>query len=413
MFALKSLRNLTLTASKYRNVKFISSLPNKSLYNLSEEEVQMRDTVARLAKEQIEPHVKTMEDKGEILPEIRDLLFQNGLYGIEIPSEYGGTGANFFSSIVAIEEMSKICSVMGGQVDLQNTVVNTLLLHNGSKTHKDEFCPKLATNMIGSFCLSETSSGSDAFAMKTSAVKNGDYYTINGSKMWISNAKYAGLFFVMANVDPSAGYKGITCFIVDRDTPGLTIGKNEDKCGLRASSTCALHFDDMKVPAKNILGTVGHGYKYAISILNEGRIGIGAQMVGLAQGCFDKTVAYTRQREQFGQRIFDFQGMQHQISDIAVQIECARLLVYNAARLKEAGKPFIKEAAMAKYYSSEVACRTTSKCMDWMGGVGYTKDYPIEKYYRDCKVGTVYEGTSNVQLNTIAKLIDQEFKQKA
>lgn len=213
-------------------------------------------------------------------------------------------------------------------------------------------------------------------------------------------------------MNPSAGYKGITCFIVDRDTPGLTIGKNEDKCGLRASSTCALHFDDMKVPEKNILGTVGHGYKYAISILNEGRIGIGAQMVGLAQGCFDKTVAYTRQREQFGQRIFDFQGMQHQISDIAVQIECARLLVYNAARLKEAGKPFIKEAAMAKYYASEVACRTTSKCMDWMGGVGFTRDYPIEKYYRDCKVGTVYEGTSNVQLNTIAKLIDQEFKQR-
>ncbi len=205
--------------------------------------------------------------------------------------------------------------------------------------------------------------------------------------MWISNAQYAGVFFVMANVNPAAGYKGITCFIVDRDTPGLTIGKNEEKCGLKASSTCALHFDDMKVPAKNILGKEGHGYKYAISILNEGRIGIGAQMVGLAQGCFEKTVSYTRQREQFGKRIFDFQGMQHQISDIAVQIECARLLVYNAARLKEANLPFIKEAAMAKYYASEAACRVTSKCMDWMGGVGYTRDYPIEKYYRDVKIG--------------------------
>lgn len=372
----------------------------------------MRDTVARLAKEKIEPHVKTMEDQCEILPEIRDLLFQNGLMGLEIPSKYDGTNSTFFSSILVVEQLSKVDGSVGVMVDIQNTLLDTLMLNLGSDYLKDKYLPKLATNTIGSFCLSETSSGSDAFAMKTTAVKNGDYYTINGNKMWISNAKYAGVFFVMANVNPSAGYKGITCFIVDRDTPGLTIGKNEDKCGLRASSTCALHFDDMKVPEKNILGTVGHGYKYAISILNEGRIGIGAQMVGLAQGCFDKTVAYTRQREQFGQRIFDFQGMQHQISDIAVQIECARLLVYNAARLKEAGKPFIKEAAMAKYYASEVACRTTSKCMDWMGGVGFTRDYPIEKYYRDCKVGTVYEGTSNVQLNTIAKLIDQEFKQR-
>ncbi len=258
--------------------------------------------------------------------------------------------------------------------------------------------------------MSEEGSGSDAFALKTSATKKGDYYSINGTKLWISNAKHAGVFFVMANVNPSAGYKGITCFVVDRDTPGLKVGKNEDKMGLKASSTCAVHFDDVKVHEKNILGKVGQGYKYAISILNEGRIGIGAQMIGLAQGCFDKAVAYTRERKQFGQRIFDFQGMQHQISQIAIQLEAARLLVYNAARLKEAGKPFIKEAAMAKYYSSETACLTTSKCIDWMGGVGYTTSYPVEKFYRDCKVGTIYEGTSNIQLNTIAKLIDTEFK---
>lgn len=413
MFAIRNIgKNLRSLTKCSNHMKLMSTLPDKSLSNFSDEELQMKETVARLAREQIEPHVKTMEERSEMLPEIRELLFQNGLMGLEIPSEYEGTNSTFLSSILVVEELAKVDSSISVMCDIQNTLLNTMMLHLGSDYLKNLYLPKLATNTIGSFCLSEPSSGSDAFALKTTAVKNGDYYTINGNKMWISNAKYAGVFFVMANVNPSAGYKGITCFIVDRDTPGLTIGKNEDKCGLRASSTCALHFDDMKVPAKNILGKEGHGYKYAISILNEGRIGIGAQMVGLAQGCFDKTVAYTRQREQFGQRVFDFQGMQHQIADIAVQIECARLLVYNAARLKEAGKPFIKEAAMAKYYSSEIACKTTSKCMDWMGGVGYTKDYPIEKYYRDVKVGTIYEGTSNVQLNTIAKHIDDEFKRR-
>jgi len=330
--------------------------------------------------------------------------------GIEIPEQYGGAGSTFFNSIIAVEELAKVDGSIAVMMDIQNTLLNTLLLQLGTDHLKSLYLPKLATNTVGSFCLSEASSGSDAFALRTTAKKNGDYYTINGQKLWISNAKHAGVFFVMASVDLNLGYKGITCFIVDRDTPGLTVGKNEDKLGLRASSTCTVHFDDCKVPADRVLGKVGQGYKYAISILNEGRIGIGAQMIGLAQGCFDKTIAYTRERKQFGQRIFDFQGMQHQIATIATQLECARLLVYNAARLKEAGRPFIKEAAMAKLYASETACLTTSKCIDWMGGVGYTKDYPIEKYYRDCKVGTIYEGTSNIQLNTIAKLIDAEYK---
>ncbi|KAG1945342.1 Acyl CoA DeHydrogenase [Pimephales promelas] len=263
--------------------------------------------------------------------------------------------------------------------------------------------------LVGSFCLSESESGSDAFSLKTKAEKHSDYYIINGSKMWISNAEHAGVFLVMANAEPAVGYRGITCFLVDRDTDGLSIGRKENKLGLRASSTCPLTFDNMKIHQKNILGKVGHGYKYAIGMLNEGRIGIAAQMLGLAQGCFDHAVPYTRQRVQFGKRVFDFQGLQHQIAHVATQLEAARLLTYNAARLKEAGRPFIKEACMAKYFSAEVAALTTSKCIEWMGGVGFTKDYPIEKYYRDCKIGSIYEGTTNIQLSTMAKIIDTEF----
>nr|XP_045217643.1 short/branched chain specific acyl-CoA dehydrogenase, mitochondrial isoform X3 [Macaca fascicularis] len=262
---------------------------------------------------------------------------------------------------------------------------------------------------VGSFCLSEAGAGSDSFALKTRADKEGDYYVLNGSKMWVSSAEYAGLFLVMANVDPTIGYKGITTFIVDRDTPGLHIGKPENKLGLRASSTCPLTFENVKVPEAKILGQVGHGYKYAIGSLNEGRIGIAAQMLGLAQGCFDYTIPYIKERMQFGKRLFDFQGLQHQVAHMATQLEAARLLTYNAARLLEAGKPFIKEASMAKYYASEIAGQTTSKCIEWMGGVGYTKDYPVEKYFRDAKIGTIYEGASNIQLNTIAKHIDAEY----
>ncbi|XP_073649942.1 short/branched chain specific acyl-CoA dehydrogenase, mitochondrial isoform X5 [Tursiops truncatus] len=262
---------------------------------------------------------------------------------------------------------------------------------------------------MGSFCLSEAGAGSDSFALKTKADKKGNYYVINGSKMWISNAKDAGLFVVMANVDLTLGYKGITCFLVDRDTEGLHIGKPENKMGIRASSTCPLTFENVKVPEANILGQIGHGYKYAIGGLNESRIGIAAQMLGLAQGCFDHTIPYIKEREQFGKRIFDFQGLQHQVAHMATQLEAARLLTYNAARLLEAGRPFIKESSMAKYYASEIAGLITGNCIDWMGGVGYTKNYPVEKYFRDAKIGTIYEGTSNMQLNTIAKRIDSEY----
>nr|KAF6424383.1 acyl-CoA dehydrogenase short/branched chain [Molossus molossus] len=261
---------------------------------------------------------------------------------------------------------------------------------------------------VGSFCLSEAGAGSDSFALKTRADKKGDYYVISGSKMWITSAREAELFLVMANVDPSAGYKGITCFIVDRDAEGFHVGKAENKLGIRASSTCPLTLDNVKVPEANILGQVGHGYKYAIGSLNEGRIGIAAQMLGLAQGCFDYTIPYIKERMQFGKRLFDFQGLQHQVAHVATQLEAARLLTYNAARLVDAGRPFVKEAAMAKYHASEVAGLTTSKCIEWMGGVGYTKDYPVEKYFRDAKIGTIYEGASNIQLNTIAKLLDAE-----
>jgi len=336
-------------------------------------------------------------------------LFSNGLMGIEIDSDYGGTGSSFFSSIITVEELAKVDPAVSVFCDIQNTLINTLIRNLGTTEQKEKYLPRLSQDMVGSFCLSEPGSGSDAFSLKTQAVKSGDSYIINGSKMWISSAEIAGVFLVMANVNPTAGYKGITCFLVDKNTPGLVVGKKEDKLGIRASSTCTVHFDNVQVPASNILGKEGQGYKYAISMLNEGRIGIGAQMVGLAQGCFDATVPYTLQRIQFGKRIFDFQAMQHQIAEVATQIECARLLVYNAARLKEAGMPFVKEAAMAKYYSSEVATLTTSKCIEWMGGVGFTKDYPVEKFFRDCKIGTIYEGTTNIQLNTIAKFVEQQY----
>ncbi|KAM6951429.1 short/branched chain specific acyl-CoA dehydrogenase, mitochondrial [Aplochiton taeniatus] len=385
----------------------LSSFPPLQTY--SEEEGMMRDAVKKFAQERIAPFVSKMDENSAMDEEVITSLFEQGLMGIEIDPDYGGTGSTFFSSILVIEELAKVDASVAVLCDIQNTLINTLVANLGTPAQKEQYLSRLSTDMVGSFCLSEAESGSDAFALKTRAEKHKDYYTINGSKMWISNAEHAGVFLVMANVDPSAGYRGITCFIVDRDTEGLHIGKKENKLGLRASSTCPLNFDNVKVPETNILGERGHGYKYAIGMLNEGRIGIAAQMLGLAQGCFDQAVPYTRQRMQFGKRIFDFQGMQHQIAHVATQIEATRLLTYNAARLKEAGRPFIKEACMAKYFASEVATLTTSKCIEWMGGVGFTKDYPVEKYYRDCKIGTIYEGTTNIQLSTMAKFIDKEY----
>uniref|UniRef100_A0A7N6FG10 Short/branched chain specific acyl-CoA dehydrogenase, mitochondrial n=1 Tax=Anabas testudineus TaxID=64144 RepID=A0A7N6FG10_ANATE len=379
------------------------------LQTFSEEETMMRDAVKKYAQERIAPLVSKMDEDSFMDQEVIKSLFEHGLMGIEIDPQYGGSGSSFFSSILVIEELAKVDPSVAVLCDIQNTLINTLFAKLGTPAQKEQYLSRLSTDMIGSFCLSEAESGSDAFSLKTRAEKQKDYYVINGSKMWISNAEHAGVFLVMANVDHSAGYRGITCFIVDRDTEGLEICKKENKLGLRASSTCPVNFDNVKVPVKNILGQIGHGYKYAIGMLNEGRIGIAAQMLGLAQGCFDHTIPYTRQRVQFGKRIFDFQGMQHQIAHVATQIEAARLLTYNAARLREAGRPFIKEACMAKYHASEVATLTTSKCIEWMGGVGFTKDYPIEKYYRDCKIGTIYEGTTNIQLTTIAKFIDKEY----
>lgn len=369
----------------------------------------MKETVAKFAREKIAPLVSKMDAESNMDESVFRGLFENGFMGIEIEADYGGCGSTFFVSNLVIEELAKVDPSVSVMCDIQNTLVNTLFGKLGTDEQKNKYLTKLASEYTGSFCLSEAESGSDAFAMKTTAVKDGNYFLINGSKMWISSAPHSGVFLVMANANPSAGYKGITCFIVDAGTPGLSIGKKEDKLGLRASSTCTVHFDNVMVPEENILGKFGLGYKYAIEMLNEGRIGIGAQMVGLAQGCLDATVPYILQRRQFGKRLFDFQAMQHAVAYLATDIEAARLLVYNAARLKEAGQPFIKQAAMAKLYSSEVATRVTSKCIELMGGVGFTKDYPVEKFYRDCKIGTIYEGTSHIQLNTIAKLVEKDY----
>uniref|UniRef100_A0A3P9IY29 Short/branched chain specific acyl-CoA dehydrogenase, mitochondrial n=1 Tax=Oryzias latipes TaxID=8090 RepID=A0A3P9IY29_ORYLA len=404
----RSTKSLPVMGSDHTTSGVVSFPP---LQTYSEEESMMKDAVKKYAQERIAPFVSKMDENSAMDEEVIKSLFEQGLMGIEIDPEYGGTGSSFFASILVIEELAKVDPSVSVLCDIQNTLINVLFTKLGTPAQKEKYLSHLSTDMIGSFCLSEAESGSDAFALKTRAEKHKDFYVINGSKMWISNAEHAGVFLVMANVNPSAGYRGITCFIVDRETEGLEIGKKENKLGLRASSTCPVNFDNVKVPESNILGEIGHGYKYAIGMLNEGRIGIAAQMVGLAQGCFDHTVPYTRQRVQFGKRIFDFQGMQHQIAHVATQIEAARLLTYNAARLKEAGRPFIKEACMAKYFSAEVATLTTSKCIEWMGGVGFTKDYPIEKYYRDCKIGTIYEGTTNIQLSTMAKFIDKEFEQ--
>lgn len=362
-----------------------------------------------MAQEKIAPLVKKMDAESLFDPSVTQAMFENGLMGIEIPTEHGGSGCNFMTTMLVVEELSKVDPSVGAYVDIHNTLVCSLLMKVGNEEQKAKYLPKLAQEYAGSFALTEPTAGSDAFSLKTTAKKDKNHYVINGTKMWISNSDVAGLFLVMANAKPEAGYKGITTFIVESDTPGVNVAKKEDKLGIRASGTCVVNFDNVRVPEENLLGQFGHGYKYAAGFLNEGRVGIGAQMLGLAQGCFDATIPYLLERKQFGQDVFSFQSMQHQIATIATQIECARLLTYNAARMVEAGVPFVKEAAMAKYWASEVAQTTTIKCIDWMGGVGFTKDFPQEKYYRDCKIGAIYEGTTNMQLSTIAKQIKKEF----
>lgn len=376
----------------------------------SDEELAMKDTVSKLAREKFAPLVKQMDENSKMDPEVISSLFENGLMNISVDSKYDGVGANFFTTLLAVEELAKVDPAISAMVDVHNTLFVETLCVYGSEEQKMKYLPRTAQDLVGSFCLSEPNAGSDAFSLKTSAKKDGDHFVLNGSKAWITNAEDAGAYIVFANADFSKGYKGITAFIIDRGTPGLSIAKHEDKLGIRASSTCPVIMEEVRVPVSNIVGDYGKGYKIAIETLNEGRIGIGAQMLGLAQGVFDHAVKYTLERTAFKQKIFDFQGMQHQIADVATRIETARLLVYNAARLREAGMPYVKEAAMAKYHAGEVACFAANKAIEWMGGVGFTRDYPVEKYLRDSKIGQIYEGTSNIQLNTIAKIIKSEFE---
>ncbi|TVQ65484.1 MAG: acyl-CoA dehydrogenase [Balneolaceae bacterium] len=375
------------------------------LTHLTEDEQMLCDAAAEFAETVIRPKVHEMDEAAELDPDLIRSFFDMGFMGIEIPEEYQGGGGTFFMSIVAIEQISRVDASVGVFMDVQNTLVNNAFLRWGSPDLKERFLPLLATEKVGAYCLSEAGSGSDAFALKCSAREEGDAYILNGTKLWITNAKEADLFLIFATVDAGAGYKGITCFIAERGMEGFSISKKENKLGIRASSTCELLLEDVKIPKENILGEVGKGYKVAIETLNEGRIGIGAQMIGIAQGAFDAAVAYTTERKQFGRAIADFQGVQFQLARMATELEMARLLVYNAARLKEAGQPFLKEAAMAKFYSSEVAEKVSSMAVDLFGGYGYVKEYPVEKYFRDSKIGKIYEGTSNMQLQTIAKII--------
>jgi alkylation response protein AidB-like acyl-CoA dehydrogenase len=376
-----------------------------ALSQISDDERLFSETVLDFAKQRIGPKVAEMDEKASLDPALLPALFELGVMGIEIPERYGGAGSSFFNAILAVEALARVDPSISVLVDVQNTLVINALVRWGSEQQKQRYLPKMATEWVGSYALSEASSGSDAFALKLRAEKQGDKYVLNGRKLWITNAAESSLFVVFANVDPTQGYKGITAFIVERGFAGFGVGKKEHKLGIRASSTCELTFDNVEVPAENVLGEVGKGYKIAIETLNEGRIGIGAQMLGLAQGAFDCALPYMRERVQFGKPIAEFQGMQFLYARVAMEIEAARLLVYNAARLKDLGKPFVKEAAMAKLFASEVAERTASQCIEFFGGVGFTKEYPAEKFYRDAKIGKIYEGTSNMQLVTIAKLL--------
>ena len=376
-----------------------------ALTTLTEDERLFRDSVYEFADREIRPLVREMDEHAKIPRGLLDKLFQLGVMGIEIPETYGGAGASFFHSVLAVEALSRVDPSIGVLVDVQNTLVINALLRWGSDDTKRRYLPKMASNVIGAYALSEAGSGSDAFAMATRARERGGDWTITGRKLWITNGNEADLFIVFANADPEAGYRGITAFLVERGAEGFTVGKKEDKLGIRASSTCELVFEECRVPRANVLGEVGKGYKVAIETLNEGRIGIGAQMVGLAQGAIDHTIKYTRDRKQFGAAIADFQAVRHQLARAATELEAARLLVYNAARLHDAGLPFLSEAAMCKIFSSEVAERVTSLAVNLHGGNGFVKEYPVEKLYRDAKIGQIYEGTSNLQLETIAKQI--------
>jgi alkylation response protein AidB-like acyl-CoA dehydrogenase len=375
------------------------------LTTLTDDEILFRDNIRQFADEKIRPLVREMDEKGIFDKDLIREFFQLGLMGIEIPEEYGGGGAKFFEAILAVEELSRVDASAGVIVDVQNTLVNNALLRWGSAEQKKRYLPKMAAETVGAYALSEAGSGSDAFGLQTRAQLQGSDYVLTGRKLWITNSKEAGLFVLFATLDPSAGYKGITAFLVEKNVPGFSVGKKEDKLGIRASSTCELILEDCHVPKENVLGEPGKGYKIAIETLNEGRIGIGAQMIGLARGAWEFAAKYAKERKQFGKAIAEFQGIQFQIAQMATEIEAARLMVYNAARMKDAGVNFVKEAAMTKLFASQVAERVTSLAIEIYGGYGFTKDYPVEKYWRDAKIGKIYEGTSNMQLATIAKLL--------
>src|SRR6266478_1473357 len=375
------------------------------LTQLSEEEKLFQSTVRRFAREQIGPHVREMDEASVFRKDIIRQFFELGLMGIEIPEEYGGQGGSFFQCVMAVEELSAVDPSAGVIVDVQNTIVNNAILRWANAEQKKRYLPRLAADTVSSYALSEAGSGSDAFAMSTRAEDQGEHFLLNGRKLWITNAAEAGLFLLFANALPAAGYRGVTAFLIERDFPGFQVGKKEDKLGIRASSTCELILDNCRVPKENVMGEVGKGYKIAIETLNEGRIGIGAQMIGLARGALGAAVDYAKQRKQFGKPIAEFQGVQFQIAQMATEIEAARLMVYNCARMKDAGVNFVKEAAMTKLFASQVAERVTSLAIEIYGGYGFTKDYPVEKYWRDAKIGKIYEGTSNMQLATIAKLV--------
>lgn len=377
--------------------------PPQPLTFLSEDEALFQSTVRQFAQEQIRPYVREMDEAGVFRSDILTQFFQMGLMGIEIPEELGGQGGSFFQAVLAVEELSAVDPAAGVIVDVQNTLSINALLRWASPEQKTRYLPRLAANTVAAYALSEAGSGSDAFAMATRAEDRGDHFLLTGRKLWITNAAEAGIFLLFANARPETGYKGITAFLIERECPGFRVGKKEDKLGIRASSTCELILDNCRIARENVLGQVGEGYKIAMETLNEGRIAIGAQMIGLARAALEYAVAYAKQRKQFGKTIGEFQGVQFELAKMATEIEAARLLVYNAARLKDAGRPFQTEAAMAKYFASEIAEKAASKAIEVHGGVGFTKDYPVEKLYRDAKIGRIYEGTSNIQLLTIAK----------
>ncbi len=377
----------------------------RPLTTLSEDEQMFRASVREFADGELRPRVEEMEEHAKLDPTLIKQCFDLGLMGIETPEEYGGAGATFFTAILAVEELSRVDASVGVLVDVQNTLVNNALVRWGSEEQKQKYLPQLASQKVGAYALSEAGSGSDAFALQTRAVEDGDHYIINGRKLWITNGNEADIFIVFANVNPEAGYRGITAFVVEKSTAGFSVGKKENKLGIRASSTVELILEDCRIAKTDVIGEIGKGYKVSIETLNEGRIGIGAQMIGIAGGALDAALAYTTEREQFGKSINQFQGVQFQLADMATELEAARLLVYNAARMKDARLNFVKEAAMAKLFASRAAERISSKAIELFGGYGYVKDYPVEKFWRDSKIGAIYEGTSNMQLQTIAKLM--------